>query len=632
MRSMRWLVALALLTASYAVVSAAPAQASTAGNADTAMSAFVSTMWDPAVKYFYTNSDHAVHAAHAYGPNGGLYTDFWWEAQNWETVMDAYQRTNSPVYRTMIDDVYTGFTAFYPTFTNDFNDDLAWWALASIRAYNITAETKYLTTAENLFNSIYAYQDATYGGGIWWQRSVQNQKNIAANAPAAQAAAMIYTATGITSYLTDAQNLYSWAKTNLTDSAGHVYDHVNSTGLVKWDFTYNFGTYIGAADALYDATATTAYRTDAIAAADWVTAKMANGGTVNYEGVDDAGGFKMILLRNLNHLATAEGQSQYLPYLQRNTNQAWNNRRTTDNLIGPNWSAPTPTTYLQSITAAAGASALQFVTPDASTGLQPEFGTYEAENALSNGISAESTYSGYTGRGYLAGWNTEGQSVTVDVNVPSAGPYELAMRYAAAAGNASRRIQVNGVTVVTNQSFPGTASWSTWSAATMNGVTLNQGFNTITVTYLSSAGSTNYLNLDNIQVSSQLQAENGTLHSLTTESINAGYTGTGYIAGWNANGQWVDLSPNVSRTGSYEVTLRYAAAAGAASRRLYVNGANVVANLVLPGTGSWTTWNTVTIPGVNLTAGANTVSVIFDSTTGSTNYVNLDQLTLRYTG
>ena len=331
-------------------------------------------------------------------------------------------------------------------------------------------------------------------------------------------------------------------------------------------------------------------------------------------------------------MATTEGQSQYLPYLQRNTNQAWNNRRTIDNLMGPNWSAPTPTTYLQSITAAAGASTLQFVTPDASTGLQPEFGTYEAENALSNGISAESTNTGYTGRGYLAGWNTEGQSVTVDVNVPTAGPYELAMRYAAAAGNASRQMQVNGVTVVANQSFPGTASWSTWSEATMNGVTLNQGINTITVTYLTSAGSTNYLNLDNIQVSAQLQAENGTLHSLTTESINAGYTGTGYIAGWNANGQWVDLSPNVSRTGSYEVTLRYSAAAGAASRRLYVNGANVVANLVLPGTGSWTTWNTVTIPGVNLTAGANTVSVIFDSTTGSTNYVNLDELTLRYTG
>jgi hypothetical protein len=79
-----------------------PAVASTSSDADAAVQAVISQFWDPAVNYFYTNSDHTVHSAHAYGPDGGLYSDFWWEAQMWEMVMDAYQRTGNATYRTMI--------------------------------------------------------------------------------------------------------------------------------------------------------------------------------------------------------------------------------------------------------------------------------------------------------------------------------------------------------------------------------------------------------------------------------------------------------------------------------------------------------------------------------------------------
>jgi hypothetical protein len=85
----------------------------------------------------------------------------------------------------------------------------------------------------------------------------------------------------------------------------------------------------------------------------------------------------------------------------------------------------------------------------------------------------------------------------------------------------------------------------------------------------------------------------------------------------------------VPQSGSYNVTLRYAAAAGNASRYIYVNGNGVVNNLALPGTGSWSSWNTVTVSGVALNAGANTISVIYNSSLGSSNYVNLDEITLQ---
>jgi hypothetical protein len=140
------------------------------------------------------------------------------------------------------------------------------------------------------------------------------------------------------------------------------------------------------------------------------------------------------------------------------------------------------------------------------------------------------------------------------------------------------------------------------------------------------------VNLDNVQVPVQLQAENAILRGgIFVESTNPGYSGTGYVAGWNANGQWVDLSVNVSKSGPYTMYFRYAAGAGNASRYLYVNGAGVVNNLAFPGTGAWTSYATVTVSNVQLNAGNNTISLIFDSSRGSTNWLNYDELTLRYT-
>jgi predicted alpha-1,6-mannanase (GH76 family) len=613
-----------LLLAAALTFAPAPAHATVATDADAAMSAFVSAFWDPAKKYFYTNSDHQIHAEHAHGPEGGLYTDFWWEAQLWELVMDAYQRTGTAAYRQLIDDVYAGFVASYPTFANDFNDDLGWWALACARAYEITRDATYLNRSRALFDQIWAEQDSTFGGGIWWRRSVHTQKNVATNAPAVITATKLYAATGDATYLARAQSLFAWIKAGLQQS-GHVYDHIEGSGtLVKWDFSYNFGTYIGAAAALHRATGTASYLTDARAAADWATTYLTNGGTMMHEGSDDAGGFKSLLFRSLNTLVTEHGQTQYLPFLQRNATQAWRHRRTGDDLAGPDWSAPAPATYLQSLTAAAAVSALQLVQHDGNTGLQPENGRHEAENALSSGIGAESTQAGFSGRGYLAGWNTSGQTLTFHVNVPSAGPYELRFRYAAGAGDASRRIIANGAQ--SDLSFPSTGGWGTWNTAVLNGVTLARGHNTIRV----ELGSGNYLNLDRLDVSAQHQAESGTLHGVGTESTHPGFTGTGYVAGWNADGQWVDLRPDVSRAGTYELTFRYAAAAGDAVRHLFVNGGAAVDALRFPSTGSWSTWNTVTVPNVVLREGANTVSVIFNASKGSANWLNLDELTLRY--
>ncbi|WP_340458788.1 RICIN domain-containing protein [Paenibacillus graminis] len=122
------------------------------------------------------------------------------------------------------------------------------------------------------------------------------------------------------------------------------------------------------------------------------------------------------------------------------------------------------------------------------------------------------------------------------------------------------------------------------------------------------------------------EAESAVLHSLSTESAHQGYTGKGYISGWNANGKWVDFNVIADTAGVYNLTFRYSGGAGTAGRYLYVNGAGVVSNVVFNGTGGWNSYNNVTIPNVTLNSGSNTISLIYDTSKGSTNYLNLDHL------
>ncbi|MEX1028770.1 MAG: glycoside hydrolase family 76 protein [Paenibacillaceae bacterium] len=469
--------------------------------------------YDASAKYFYVNSDHQIHSEHAYGPDGGLYTDFWWESQLWETVMDAYQRTGSSTYRTMIDDIYTGFNLKYTNMIdNQFIDDLGWWALACLRAYELTGTVEYLNRGSFLFDHIYSYYStANYGGGIWWRKDATDptlssnaQKNMATNAPMVMTAIKLKNAYSNNAYLTKAETIYNWTKSTLVTST-KVNDHIEGTGsgIIKdWDFTYNYGTFLGAALALYQATGTVTYLTDANFAANYVIDKMTSATSLMYEGENDAPWFKMIFARNLNQLRVQAGQSQYLGFLQSNATQAWNHRRTSDNIIGSDWLKPTGSGYIQSLAAAAGASILQFVPADGYTGNIAGNGLYEAENARRTLVSGagmvnESTHSGFNGRGYVAGWNTDGTSIDFYVNQNSVGSKTITFRYAGGAGNASRYVKVNGVFVANNLTFNGTGGWGNWNTVSLT-INLNAGSNTIQLGYDSSEGNSNYLNIDRL--------------------------------------------------------------------------------------------------------------------------------------
>ncbi|GBF08101.1 glycoside hydrolase family protein [Deinococcus aerius] len=457
------------------------------------MQAFVRAYWDPEKGYFYTYSDRRTHPEHGVGPVGGLYSDFWWEAQLFDLVMDAYGATGDAGYKTMIGDVWDGFTNEFPTFPNDYNDDLGWWAQAAIRAYGLTGERRYLDTSGELADRIWEDWDDRYGGGLWWRRSVRDQKNVATNAPYVNTSVRLYQATGDAKYLDRAKAAYAWVKSRLVDGP-RVYDHVEGEGngtVITWDFTYNFGNFVLAALALRDATGDDAYLRDAKTAMDWALGNLTQNGIFLDEGANDGGGFKGVTVRALKRLAGEPGGGVYLAALRDQGASAWNARRA-DGLVGTAWDAVPSADPIQSLTAGSAVAAVL------NAGAQParipwKDGRYEAENAQKLGVDAASRAPGYSGRGYVNNFRSFGQGVAFDVNAPRAGTYRVTLRYGAGGGNASRQLVLNGAGRLVN--FPATPNWNAWGTVSTS-VTLPQGPSRLTVFF--GPESYGWLNLDSL--------------------------------------------------------------------------------------------------------------------------------------
>ena len=440
------------------LLGAADAAPPTSADPAAAMRALVRTYWDASERLFYTYSDQKTHPEHGSGPVGGLYSDFWWTAQLWDVVMDAWQATGQPQYRAMIAQVYDGFAAQYPDWSNDYNDDLGWWAKAALRAYTLTGEERYLKRSRALAEQIWISWD-TDNGGLWWRRSVRDQKNVATNAPFVTTLARLYGVSRDPADLERAKQVWDWLSAHLIDGE-RVYDHLNPDGSVtKWDFTYNFGTVMEAALALYRVTGEKTYLDTARRGADWALANLTNDGILLDEGANDGGGFKGVFVRALAELATVTGDTRYLQALRDQGASAWNARRA-DSLTGTSWAAPAPASEaVQSLTAASATAAVLLGGPQPAR-VPFGLGPYQAENARRIGVESANRATGFLGRGYVNNFHLEGQAVVFEVNVPSAGRYELTFRYSAGGGAATRHLDIGGASQ--GAKLPPTPDWHTW--------------------------------------------------------------------------------------------------------------------------------------------------------------------------
>lgn len=118
------------------------------------------------------------------------------------------------------------------------------------------------------------------------------------------------------------------------------------------------------------------------------------------------------------------------------------------------------------------------------------------------------------------------------------------------------------------------------------------------------------------------EAEFGSNTGTTTNTNHAGFTGTGFVDGFETAGDAVQVDTHASVTGSHVIKLRYSnGAATAATRTIQVDGVNV-GTINLPTTGNWDTWSTATLT-TNLTAGKRVVKALY-----GTGGINLDNISV----
>lgn len=288
---------------------------------------------------------------------------YWPQAHGLDVLVDAYERTESQVYKDYMDKWFTGVPVKNGnTFINEFYDDMGWNALAMLRAYKATGDEKYRDAVNVLWEDIKGGWNSTMGGGIAWRKAMPYYKNTPANGPAAILAARLYKEFNNPDDLAWSKKIYTWIKDSLYNrNTGWVYDGMNDNNdgvrNTTWKFTYNQGLFIGAAVELFRLTNQSGYLNDAIQAANFTLSdNVLTNFTDNLlkdEGGGDGGLFKGVFVRYFTDLILTEGmlssdKKRYVNYLKHNAKTLWTSGTDKNYLLfGPYWkTAPGGTTDL----------------------------------------------------------------------------------------------------------------------------------------------------------------------------------------------------------------------------------------------------------------------------------------------
>ncbi|WP_086021980.1 TIM-barrel domain-containing protein [Streptomyces hokutonensis] len=276
----------------------------------------------------------------------------------------------------------------------------------------------------------------------------------------------------------------------------------------------------------------------------------------------------------------------------------------------------------------------------------------EAEQLPHSGPGVASDHSGYTGSGFLAGFEGTGDSLSADVDVATSGTYRFDIRYANSLGgdgqNTTRTLTLS-VDGGANRSvsLPVTANWNTWGLAGA-AVQLGAGHHTIALTR--TAADSGDVNIDSVAlvdegdgypptsttaitgcgvgVNCEAEADRAS-GSAITATDHTGHSGSGFLAELNQGAGLLTHVVGVPADGTYALQVRYANATGSdglnQTRTATVSSGGTTRTLSLPVTGNWDTWKTASVP-VTLKAGANDISV--GCPDAASCHVNLDTVSV----
>lgn len=96
------------------------------------------------------------------------------------------------------------------------------------------------------------------------------------------------------------------------------------------------------------------------------------------------------------------------------------------------------------------------------------------------------------------------------------------------------------------------------------------------------------------------------------EKCNDNQNSNGYNVGWIVKGEWLKYTVNVAQTGFYNVNFRVATSNNSGMFHVEMNGQDVTGTVVVPNTGGYQQWQSVTVNDIPLTKGTDTLTLRID--------------------
>ena len=206
----------------------------------------------------------------------------------------------------------------------------------------------------------------------------------------------------------------------------------------------------------------------------------------------------------------------------------------------------------------------------------------------------------YRGQGYLQFGTSSLAAVGDSVNARKAGTYRLETRYSVEGGSRGGiDLDVNG-TRITDLLFNQTASFSDWAVHSRL-ITLNAGANTIE--FRSTATGTRTIYFDGIVVVPTAYGDGLVIQENqsgfdrvdgTIDNNHPGYTGAGFATPADTNGASIYWNAYFDSAVVKSFTFRYATT-NDRTANLIINGVDVASKVLFPSTGSYSTWDFVTV-------------------------------------
>jgi len=299
-----------------------------------------------------------------YNSQGLWDTTGWWNAAHCvEAIENAIVASNGHEHLEVLNHTFELNST--NRFLNEYYDDEGWWALAWIRAYDLTGEERYLAMAKTIFADLVTGWDDHCGGGIWWKKD-RRYKNAVANELFLIVAIKLHQRTpddaGPDSYLNQAQREWLWFKqTGIINAQNLINDGLNqrceNNRRTVW--TYNQGVILGGLTELYKATGDLSYLNEARTLADAATVRLSTNGILREScepdrcGGADVPQFKGIFVRYLADLYDVTRRPEYFHLLLNSARSTWANNRDAAGRFGLRWTGP-----IDSVDAARQSSAM----------------------------------------------------------------------------------------------------------------------------------------------------------------------------------------------------------------------------------------------------------------------------------